>query len=92
MSEKKDSFYDLIIESLKNINSENGIIILPILFLVYIMFFVEAKEIEDFFDYEQRPPSKEIIIPTGDTLIIDTKTFDIIDYKYLIKPNVTIEE
>lgn len=82
MINKKDSFYDLIIEGLKNINSENGIIILPLLFLIYVLFYVEVDEIEKFLGINNKPESKNIILHNNDTVVIDTKTFEILDYKF----------
>lgn len=87
MINKKDSFYDLIIEGLKNINSENGIIILPLLFLIYVLFYVEVDEIEKFLGINNKPESKNIILHNNDTVVIDTKTFEILDYKIFNEVN-----
>lgn len=79
---RKDSVYDILMDALRNINSDNGIQVLLIMFLVWIVFFVDSSEIESFF--KPNPQTTEIILPTQDTLIIDTKTFSIINYKFYI--------
>lgn len=84
---RKDSLYALIIDALKNISTDTGLILIPIIALIYLLFYVSAGEIEKFLNINNQVENKEIIIvtPTYDTIIINTIDYSIIDYKYYKK-------
>lgn len=82
--QQRDSLYALIIDALKNISTDTGLILIPIIALIYLLFYVSAEEIEKFLNINNQVENKEIIIvtPTYDTIIINTIDYSIIDYKY----------
>lgn len=82
--QQRDSLYALIIDALKNISTDTGLILIPIIALIYLLFYVSAGEIEKFLNINNQVENKEIIIvtPTYDTIIINTIDYSIIDYKY----------
>lgn len=85
--QQRDSLYALIIDALKNISTDTGLILIPIIALIYLLFYVSAGEIEKFLNINNQVENKEIIIvtPTYDTIIINTIDYSIIDYKYYKK-------
>lgn len=85
--QQRDSLYALIIDALKNISTDTGLILIPIIALIYLLFYVSAGEIEKFLNINNQVENKEIIIvtPTYDTIIINTIDYSIIDYKYYNK-------
>lgn len=84
--QQRDSLYALIIDALKNISTDTGLILIPIIALIYLLFYVSAEEIEKFLDINNQIENEVIIItPTYDTIIINTIDYSIIDYKYYNK-------